>query len=170
MVTEKKRAEVKKSEEIFEQLYREMFDKLLAYAQSSLTDRHLAEEAVQDTFRIAWIKVDDLRTSPNPQGWLTNTLKNVMRNMKRSRARLSNIVIGTLTYDEQTMGASKDEMDVDLLYSNIAASSEFKLIKKIALDSCTMIEMSEELGISIEACKKRVQRARKTLQKSFLEK
>lgn len=32
-----------------------------------------------------------------------------------------------------------------------------------------MMEASEELGISVESCKKRVQRARKKLQKHFSE-
>ena len=34
-------------------------------------------------------------------------------------------------------------------------------------DCCTMLEVAEELGISLESCKKRVQRARKRLQKKL---
>ena len=37
--------------------------------------------------------------------------------------------------------------------------------KRILEDLLAMLEAAEELGISVEACKKRVQRAKKKLQK-----
>ena len=46
-------------EEIIAQLYREMYRKLVVYAENALNDS-LAEEAVQDTFRIACSKYDEL--------------------------------------------------------------------------------------------------------------
>ena len=77
-------------EEIIAQLYREMYRKLVVYAENALNDS-LAEEAVQDTFRIACSKYDELMNSSNPQGWLMNTLKNVIRNIKvypKSRTKI----------------------------------------------------------------------------------
>lgn len=53
-----------------EQLYREMFDSLIAYAACSLRNYSLAEEAVQETFRIACAKQDELFASPNRRGCL----------------------------------------------------------------------------------------------------
>ena len=38
---------------LISELYLEMFDKLIVYAHSSLENDALAEEAVQETFRIA---------------------------------------------------------------------------------------------------------------------
>ena len=49
-----------------EQLYMQMYDMLTAYARSSLSEEALAEEAVQETFRIACQKPEDLCDSPNP--------------------------------------------------------------------------------------------------------
>ena len=63
-----------------EALYLEMFELLFSYARSSLENDSLAEEAVQETFRIACLKPSELCASPNPKGWLVNTLKNVIRN------------------------------------------------------------------------------------------
>lgn len=54
---------------------------MIAYAISALNDRSLAEEAVQDTYRIACAKADDFLSSPNPKGWLLNTLKYVIKNI-----------------------------------------------------------------------------------------
>ena len=45
-------------EEYIERLYREMYTRLCIYAMSALGSKALAEEVVQDTFRIACIKPD----------------------------------------------------------------------------------------------------------------
>ena len=42
---------------LLEELYREMYSVLLCYANAALKDKALAEEAVQDTFRIACAKI-----------------------------------------------------------------------------------------------------------------
>ena len=99
--------------------YHEMYYPLSAYAQSALNDRSLAEEAVQDAFRIACAKVNDLTASPNPKGWVTVTLKNVIRNMIRSRARLDHLVVASLDADESIFGTATEETDIDFLYSDL---------------------------------------------------
>lgn len=62
---------------------------------------------------------------------------------------------------------SPELVSVDLLFNDISGSEDFQLLKRIALDRCTILELAEELGVSVEACKKRVQRARKRLQKKL---
>lgn len=148
-------------------LYQEMFHPMLAYAQSALNERALAEEVVQDTFRIACAKSENLLSSPNPKGWLLNTLKHVIRNTIRSRAYLNRLVIASLDFNENISNEKEyiDDLKIDLLFSDLANDEDYKLIKKIALDKCTIFEVAEELGISVEACHKRVQRARKRLKK-----
>lgn len=146
------------------ELYIEMFQSLLAYAQSALNDRKLAEEAVQDTFRIACSKAEHLITSPNPRGWLLNTLKYVIKNMIRSRALLSSMIVSSLMHDNILLGDT-DSPNVDLLYSELIDAKDYKLLRKVVLEKYTMLEMAQELDISVEACKKRVQRAKNKLKK-----
>ena len=67
---------------------------------------------------------------------------------------------------EQASG-EPELMSVDLLFCDVSDSEDFRLLKQIALERCTILELSEELGVSVEACKKRVQRARKRLQKKL---
>ena len=50
-----------------EALYRSMFDSLYYYALNALEDRSLAEEAVQDTFRIACAKPGELLAGKHAQ-------------------------------------------------------------------------------------------------------
>lgn len=152
-----------------EKLYREMFHSMLVYAQNALNGRALAEEAVQDTFRIACAKAEDLLSSPNPKGWLLNTLKYVIKNSIRSRAYLNRLVIASLDFDENISNEKEyiDDLKIDLLFSDLTDNEDYKLIKKIAFDKCTILEVAKELGISVEACHKRVQRARKRLKNEF---
>ncbi|NCB50273.1 MAG: sigma-70 family RNA polymerase sigma factor [Clostridia bacterium] len=153
-----------------EQLYYEMYYPLSAYAQSALSDRSLAEEAVQDAFRIACTKADELISSPNPKGWLTLTLKNVIKNMIRSRARLNRIVVASLDVEKNALGTMTDETNIDFLYSNLIGREDYELLKNIILKKKSMLEAALELGISVEACKKRVQRAKKKLKELLIDK
>ena len=75
-----------------EKIYFEMYDLLLGYAQWVLENDALAEEAVQETFQTACMKPVDLLLSPNPQGWLFNTLKFTIKNSERSRNRTLNFL------------------------------------------------------------------------------
>ena len=69
-----------------ESLYFEMRDKLMFIAIKNEESESLAEEAVQETFRIACQEADKCCDCPNPQGWLVKTLYNVISNAKRKRA------------------------------------------------------------------------------------
>ncbi|WP_339295670.1 sigma-70 family RNA polymerase sigma factor [Paenibacillus sp. FSL W7-1279] len=146
---------------VIKALYLEMYFLLFSYAQNMLSDRSLAEEAVQDTFRIACAKADNLLYSPNPKGWLLNTLKYVIKNKARSRAYL----INSLKLDENMIPGDLDVLDIDFMYSDLTNSEDYKLLKKIALDKYSMLEAAKEMRISVKACKKRVQRAKKKMKK-----
>ena len=93
------------------------------------------------------------------------TLKHAMQNMLRTRAKLRTLL--SLEAGEGLPAGAPELMSVDLLFGDVASSEDFRLLKRVALDQCTMPELARELGVSVEACKKRVQRARKRLQKKL---
>lgn len=148
-------------------LYQEMYAPMIAYASSVLGDRSLAEEAVQDTFCIFCTKANATLRHENPQGWLVRTLQNVMRNMQRHRATMNRLIMKSLQAENLEELLVYDEEDVDLLYGDLAARADFQLLKRIVLDGCTMLEAAEECGITVEACKKRIQRLRAYLKKKL---
>lgn len=150
-----------------EQLYLRMYDRLFVYARSTLRNDSLAEEAVQETFRIACQKPEDLLNSPRPEGWLINTLKNVMSNMIRSRAIANRILSEYIAAQTPEYLESVDGIRFEILYENISEMEEFQLIKEMAVDGLSHLEMAEKRGISVAACKKRVQRAKETLRKKI---
>lgn len=152
-------------EKALEKLYKEMYPALHVYAMRILEDSALGEEAVQDAFCIACAKREQFLSSQNPQGWIMLTLKHVMQNMQRSQAKLKRIT--SLDEEECPAAESSELISVDLLFGDVSESEDFLLIKRIALDRYTIVELAEELGVSVEACKKRVQRARKRLQRKL---
>ena len=154
-----------KEEEYIERLYREMYTRLCIYAMSALGSKALAEEVVQDTFRIACIKPDGLMSSKNPRGWLINTLKNVIRNRRRTEARLSNALLAAMSAYEPQASTTVETTEFIVAYSDALGEEDFQLLVNIVVRRYTMLEAAEELGITVEACKKRVQRAKKKLQK-----
>lgn len=148
-----------------EQMYREMYPTLYAYALRILKDHALAEEAIQDTFCIACAKREQVLSNPKPRGWIMMTLKHVMQNMLRTQRKLQHLLF--LTAGEEQPMEGPELLDVDVLFGNVSDSEDFRLLKRIALEQCTMAELAQDLGISAEACKKRIQRARKRLQKKL---
>lgn len=154
-------------EEQITKLYQEMYGRMVAYASSVLGDRNLAEEAVQDTFCIFCRKTEDVLRHESPQGWLMRTLQNVMRNMQRHRAAMNRLIMASLQVEDLDELLVYDEEDVDLLYEDLSAQTDFQLLKRVVLDGCTMLEAAEEYGITVEACKKRIQRIRKFLKKKL---
>lgn len=81
---------------LLDALYRKMYRFLLCYAQSTLNNESLAEEAVQETFAIAYRRVDLVCESENPKGWLVETLKLVIKNIER-RQQTAKRTISELT-------------------------------------------------------------------------
>lgn len=150
-------------EDQISKLYREMYGRMFVYASSVLQNWHLADEAVQDTFCIFCTKADEALKKENPRGWLMRTLQNVMRNMNRQRMMMNRLIMTSLQAENLEEMLVYDEENVDILYGDVSVRADFQLLKRIVLDNYTMQEAAEEFGITIEACKKRVQRIKKLL-------
>lgn len=153
----------------FEALYLELYHKLLGYAARGLEGNlDLAEEAVQDTFRIFWVKYDQATASPNVRGWIVNTLKGEILNIRRTRARMSNLEV-QLSTTPQVEAVARDEHGLDVEYSDLQHDPDYRLLCEFALEQQTVKELAQSRGITIAACKKRLERARKRLKKYFEE-
>ena len=148
-----------------EMLYLEMFDKLMAYACSSLDSTALAEEAVQETFRVACQKPDQLCSSSNPRGWLLRTLKHTTQNIQNSRTAARNMIEKYLTTRVEEFSFLEDQVDLRVVYENVADTEEFKLLFEMAIEGRSHEEMAKSRNITISACRKRLQRAKETLQR-----
>ena len=152
---------------MIEELYLEMFDKLKAYARSVLESDALAEEAVQETFRIACQKPQNVYNCPNPQGWIFIALKNTIRNIQSNRATAKRILEMYLLVEAGQTAFSDDRLSIEVTYENVADTEEFQLLKELAIEGKSHEEMAKARGITVSACKKRVQRAKEKLQQKL---
>lgn len=148
-----------------EALYLEMFDALKAYAKCTLISDALSEEAVQETFRIACQKPDALCGSPNPKGWLVITLRYTISNFRSRMTTAKRIIEQYLKNHMADLSLVEDHINVNILYQDIAESDDFKLLWEMAIEGRSHKEMAASRGITVDACKKRVQRAKEKLQK-----
>lgn len=150
-------------QQFIERVYKEMCSHLMRYAMASIKDRDQAEDAVQEVFHIACLKISDLMNSPNYKGWLVNTLKYVIRDHQRVKTKYVAIICKLMALEADKQKATELQLDVDLLYQDTAVSEYLQLLRRLYIEDNTMKEIAEADGITIEACKKRVQRARRRL-------
>lgn len=149
-----------------ESLYRKEALLLFRYANVLFENPSITEEAVQETFIIACLNHQKLTSSPNPEGWIMNTHKNVCRNIHRVNNRYIKQLI---SLDEMTSAPAytEDSYNFENTVSSFVTTEDFIILKKLILDGYSHKDLAEELGISIDACKKRFQRAKQRLKQNF---
>ena len=144
-------------------LYLKMHDMMLTYAMTTLPQQ-LAEDAVQETFYIACQKVDSLRNSSNPEGWLITTLKNVISNTVRQQQSIRTTLENYTAERLHEILTFEESLPLETLYGNIADTQEFILLKELVVDGKSYTELAKDRGINVPTCRKRVQRAKEYLQ------
>ena len=152
-----------KSRHHIELLYGQYFKQLFRYANKTLNNEALAEEVVHDTFRIAVSKADALLEHPQPKAWLLVTLKNVIANLKRKQDAERRLIEDYVHNRSSGYTFSEDRMSFELMYEDIADLEELKLLKEMTYDGLSQKQMADARGITLNALKKRVQRAKETL-------
>lgn len=159
-------------EQFFETFYRENFQRLTICAFGYVGDWHIAQDVVQDAFHILLReeKEREFLASPNRMGWMRETVKNVARNAVRSRRRQARWVMSIEELDMELAAAdvpdTEDEEAVLKRYAEFLSPQEIYLLRRLALDGATYTELKDELGISMWACYKRVERLEDNLAKT----
>ena len=147
--------------------YHEKRKFLLEYAESSLHNYALSEEAVQQAFEIACRKINDFSSSPNPDGWLTKTLSFVIRNIEH-RQRTEHRVIAMMDdYRPDLVAAPEEPVPLQITFGSLVDSPQFHLVYEMEIIGRPLAEIAKDLGISEAACKKRAERSRKYLQRKM---
>lgn len=142
---------------LLEKYYREEYKDMLLFAGRMLNSVELAEVAVQETFVIALEKLSSLKASTKPLGWLYNTLKNVIRHMRRDQqAQLLRVIS---IDDILELPASDKESDL-LLLTSAEKDPALRLLIEFYVEGRSIKSLAEENSISVGACKMRLKRAR----------
>lgn len=153
--------------EALERLYHDTYYQLSAYAMSTLHNQALTEEAVQETFLIACTKASKVLESQNPVGWLMVALQYVLKRIWRRQKKYARET-GLQEAADQAGGEAEPPLPLDLLYGSYLLGEEFDLLFRVGELGYTVREAASQLGLSEEACKKRVQRAKMKFRKRYL--
>lgn len=146
--------------ESIEQVYRSFYGGLFIFANSKLRNRELAEEAVQETFRIACSKPNEFRAATNKNGWLVEVLKQVMMDIQKHRAKDIELMAAIANTPSEAL-RTYDPAKVEMLYGNYMNDLDFRILVRFSVYGDSIAVISKNTGLSISAVKKRLERARK---------
>lgn len=156
-------------EAFFEAFYRENFNKLKYQAYPYLNQLDQCEVAAQEAFLIAHDNIGTLMDHENPYGWMVETVKNVAKNMKRKQDRYLRLCQEVETLAQRFNPSAPDPLRLDFICASIVKEEEYVLFRSITYGIKSYTEMAEELGISVPACRKRVQRTGERLRNALSE-
>ncbi len=147
----------------FTELCRRYYPAMVAIAHSVLGDRHLAEDAAQQAFAKAALKLPQLKKESRFAGWLAVICRNVAKDMAR------NVGAGlrVCPTDDLSMIAAKSNDDdttetIREAISKLSASAR-ELIFLRYYDGMSYEQISAVLGISEQAINGRLRRAKKKM-------
>ena len=165
-------------DQFFNQLYNDQFLKMWRYALVILKDPVVAEEVIQDAFIEVLLHIDYLVACEKPERWLQQTVKNKSLHVLRDRARDIRKIVSLDTEntinlvapnvlekieDNERVAFEKTKQKI----ATVLTAEEQYLLKRFSLEKVSYKVLSEETGLSIAACQKRIQRIRKKLEKYF---
>ena len=109
---------------------------------------------------------DKFVSSPNPSGWIVATLRNLIRNYRRRKAEWSEI----FAPDAIDNAAALSDIDIEgikPLYAGIVPDEDLDLIISVELCGYTYSEEGARLGITADACRKRLMRAERKFEEAY---
>ncbi|MBP8303842.1 MAG: sigma-70 family RNA polymerase sigma factor [Phycisphaerae bacterium] len=143
----------------FTELAARYYPALLAIAQSVLADKHLAEDAAQESLAKACSSLRGLRDPDRFGCWLARICRHTSVSLLRGRANLSYVeeLPERPTHDEQD-----DEQDLDLVREVVRGlpSTYREVIYLRYYDGMTYERISAVLGLSVQALNGRLRRAK----------
>ena len=142
--------------DLVEQYYRAHYELLFKYALRILHDQSLAEVAVQETFLVASRRVDKLKESEKPIGWLFNVLKYTIKSMKRDRAT---VLEHCVSLEDAEISTENDLIPEELS----EAVPDMDLLRRFYVEGYKLCELAKEESTTVAALKMRLYRARQRL-------
>ena len=141
-------------------LFQEYADYLLDYAQNYGCSPDLAEDMVQETFTIAVRKAENLYYAVTQRGWLILTLRNTISNDQRNIMYAQRLL---KKLELQHQEERSESLSPAYLYKGLIDSKDLELLIRYWSDGESVKSIAKSLGISEDACRKRLYRAKERL-------
>ena len=151
----------------FTELAARYYPALLAIAQSVLGDKHLAEDAAQESLLAAYRGIARLKQPERFAGWLTAICRNIALDMARARVREKHAGVEDCS---PVSNPSRHEDDVVATVREIILNLEPDMREVIYLKYYGRMDygrIAQMLGVSEEAVNGRLRRARDTVRRQL---
>lgn len=133
------------SREAFDELYRRHVQRALTVASRLLSNQADAEDAVQDSFALAFETIGSLRTPAAFGGWLVGIVVNRVRRILRRRGLLRRLGMGTSTIEIDAVMNPNAPADIRLELEQLLVKME-----KWPVDEALAWKLRQLSGMSIE--------------------
>ena len=143
-------------------LWQQMQQRLSRYARSIFARGEEAEDAVQDTFCRLWMRRDDIRSSSHAQALAVTAVKNASIDAHRRH------LVRQLVEIDPNMGDAAYSHVVEKIVMNRLGERERTVFRLIEYDDLSTDEVAKRLGISNQAVRKALSRARCTIREQFV--
>jgi len=144
----------------FTELCHRYYPAMVAIAHSVLGDRHLAEDAAQQAFAQAAVKLPQLKKENRFAGWLAVICRNIAKDMARRTEKLQSTddlsIAATEPSDDETIEAVRQAI-------RKLSPSARELVFLRFYDGMSYEQISAVLGISEQAINGRLRRAMKKM-------
>jgi RNA polymerase sigma-70 factor (ECF subfamily) len=148
--------------EAFERLYAEHAPAIFAYALRRI-ERDAAQDVVSETFVVAWRRFGDWPSQPLP--WLYGVARKVLANQRRSLRRQARVADRLA---EQSSFSSPPVPDGALLAAlGALGERDRELLMLVAWEGLSPQEAAIAIGCSANACRIRLHRARRKLERTL---
>jgi RNA polymerase sigma factor (sigma-70 family) len=152
----------------FEELYRATYPRVLAYARS-MASREDADDAVAETYAIAWRRQRDIPRSAE-LGWLIGVTRRVLANTRRGRRR-AGALHALLNLQPRAPGPDPaDRIEDSELRAALMALSPLdrEAVLLTVWFDLSSAEAAQALGVTPAALRMRAARARRRLRTALL--
>ena len=145
----------------FDSIYERAAPRLLRYALRRTIDLADAEDAVADTFVIAWRRLDDVPPEPATLPWLFAVARRVIANQRRGRER-RNRLIDRLRGLRRPLPPTDAPVTGGIALAALGrmSSQDQELLRLVAWDDLSHAQIALTLAISENAVAIRLLRAR----------
>ena len=151
----------------FEEVFAAHREAVLGYLRRRTDSGHDAADLLADTFLVAWRRLDDVPLDPQTRPWLYGVARRVLANHRRGEGRRH--ALATKLRDELT---EPDPADSSLPDDTPAARAfralpeqDRELLSLVAWEELDTTQIATVLGISRNAVRIRLHRARKRFAK-----
>lgn len=151
----------------FDALFASAAPEVLAYALRRAASPSDAEDAVAETFLIAWRRLDVMPRDDAAVLWLYAVCRRVLANQRRSQQRRWRLFDRLRQGPESIMdpGQSEDGPAVDALAR--LRPDDQELLRLVAWEELSHTEIAQVLGITPNAVAIRLHRARRRFEQAF---